>query len=163
MTKKQFFKKIIKQALDSESITIDYAYHRFKSEKSGSSWLDVLDWIQGLSLDLPFENYKILEEAFNFGLFTEKTRQTTQDNFIHHIYWQDLARELYSQFNKVHIRNLKEENCLRKTIKKELLILDDFSQSQLNKASFKLYKKGINIDLVPYFQTLFNEELSKLK
>ncbi len=97
MTKVKFYKTLIKEALEVDELTIEQAYKRFLTEKTGRGYDALKDWLQGLAISIPYMNHDILVAAYELGLHSESTRETTKDNLIES-YWDDIALVLYSSF-----------------------------------------------------------------
>ena len=90
----------IDENLDGESITltsdkIKYGRERFASEfqwsvKRYGKVQSLTDWLQGLALNVPYNNNEILENAKNAGIFYGEGRDGAEDCFLE-MYWRKLA------------------------------------------------------------------------
>lgn len=94
ITKSQFYKSIIDEALEGDETTIEGYYYRICSEKQfkkgNFTYMinTIQDWLQGLAIACPFMNHEIVERAFDLNYF-----ELDIEN-----YWNDLALALYDQF-----------------------------------------------------------------
>ena len=83
------------EALTTESQKVNFGSKRFESEcgwnvKRVGKVNAVRDWLQGLALDVPYNNHEILENAKNAGIFYGEGREGAEDEFLG-MYWRRLA------------------------------------------------------------------------
>lgn len=114
ITKSKFYKLIIKEALEADNLTLQQALDRFMNEKQVKTLAlfdsiynhklnphkELLDWLTGLALDVPYMNYEVLILADELGLHDESTRESTKEKLIQS-YWVDLEENLMQQFRLV--------------------------------------------------------------
>jgi hypothetical protein len=90
----------INENSEGESITltsdkINYGRERFASEfqwsvKRHGKLQSLTDWLQGLALNVPYNNHEVLENAKNAGIFHGEGREGAEDDFLE-MYWRKLA------------------------------------------------------------------------
>lgn len=81
-----------------------FSYHRFKSEKGWhvervGEFHAVVDWLQGLALNISFNNVDIIANAKKWGSLPENATESQEDKILEK-YWLFMAMRLTGLWNK---------------------------------------------------------------